>query len=153
MAYSDDLRQKVLQAVNTQPLSKAALARTFGVSLSYLKGIVRRQKAGNPHALPPAGGPPPKLEAAQRAQLRQYVLTNADATLAELQTWLQTTCQVTLSVATVCRVLQRMDLPRKKRHCTLPNATPPRSSRNEKRGRAKSRRSIPPIWSWSTKAG
>lgn len=152
MAYSDDLRQKLLSAVATQPLSKAALARTFGVSLSYLKGIVRRQQAGNSQALPYAGGPPPKLDAAQREQLRQHVLTHADATLAEVQRWLQATCQVTLSLATVCRLLQRLDLPRKKRRCTPPSATPLPTNSNEKRGRPQSRRSTPPTWSLSTKA-
>src|ERR671932_458411 len=138
MAYSDDLRQKLLSAVDTQPLSKAALARTFGVSLSYLKGIVRRQKAGNPHALPHAGGPPPKLDAAQRAHLRQHVTTHADATLAELQVWLQATCQVTLSLATLCRVLQRMELPRKKdaaRHGTRHGGPPAATGRVAHRGR------------------
>ncbi len=153
MAYSDDLRQKLLSAVDTQPLSKAALARTFGVSLSYLKGIVRRQKAGNPHALPHAGGPPPKLDAAQRAHLRQHVTTHADATLAELQVWLQATCQVTLSLATLCRVLQRMELPRKKRCCTPRNATRRPTSSNGTRGAPRSRRSTPTTWSLSTKAG
>jgi transposase len=116
--------------VEGQPLSKAALARTFGVSLRYLKGMVRRQKAGRPQALPHAGGPQPKLEAAQREPLRQHVLSHADATWAEVQAWLQTTCQVTLSLSALCRVLQRLDLPRKKdparhgtRHRRPPAAT------------------------------
>ena len=153
MAYSDDLRQKLLQAVAAQPLSKAALARTFGVSLSYLKGIVRRQQAGNPHTLPHAGGPQPKLEAAQREQLRQHVLTHADATLAELQAWLQTTCQVVLSLATVCRVLQRLELPRKKRRCMPRSATPLPTNSNEKRGAPRLPRSTRTTWSSLTKAG
>jgi len=52
MAYDDDLRQKVLRAVDTHQGSQARLAEIFGVSLSWVKGIVRRRReTGNSHAL------------------------------------------------------------------------------------------------------
>jgi transposase len=152
MAYSDDLRQKLLQAVASQPVSKATLARTFGVSVSYLKGIVRRQKAGNSHALPHAGGVPRRLNAMQQEQLRQQVLAHPEQLLRELCDWLQAICQVQVSVSALCRLLQHMKLPRKKRHSTPPSATRPLTHRNVNNGALRSSYSTPTSLSLSMKA-
>lgn len=53
MAYDDDLRQKLLHAIDTHQASQARLAAIFGVSLSWVKGVVRRwRETGNAHVLP-----------------------------------------------------------------------------------------------------
>ena len=57
MAYDEDWRQKLLKAIDTHQASQARLAEIFGVSLSWVKGVVRgRRETGNPHALPAAPG-------------------------------------------------------------------------------------------------
>jgi transposase len=123
MAYDDDLRQKVLQAIDTKQASQARLAEIFGVSLSWLKGVVRRQReTGNTHALAHHGGKRPKLNTEQREQLRSYVTAHDDLLLREVQEWLEASHQIRLSVATLSRLFARLDLPRKKRHSMPPSA-------------------------------
>lgn len=124
MPYSDDLRQSVLHAVATSPLSKAALATLFGVSRSFIDSVVRRRKqTGSTKALPHAGGPRPTLSEAQQQALRAQVQAHPHLLLRELVAWLQREQQVTLSVSGLCRLLQRLGLPRKKERGTRSNAT------------------------------
>lgn len=138
MAYSDDLRQKLLHAMDTQQGSQADLARIFGVSLSWVKGVVRRRReTGNCHALAHGGGQRPKLNAAQREELSEHVTAHRDALLRELQAWLEAEQRVHLSLSSFSRLLAGMNLPRKKRHCTRPNATAQPISRNAKLGAGK----------------
>ena len=125
MAYDEDLRQKLLQAVDTQQASQARLAEIFGVSLSWVKGIVRRRReTGNPHALPHRGGRRPKLSAAQRDEIQHYLATHDDVLWRELQGWLQAQHRLTLSLSSLSRFLAATNWPRKKNHCTPPNAIP-----------------------------
>jgi transposase len=115
MAYDGDLRQKVLHAVDTKQASQARLAEIFGVSLSWLKGVVRRRReTGNTHAFAHRSGKRPKLTAEQREQLRSYVTAHDDLLLRQVQAWLETSSRIRLSVATLSRVLRRLNLPRKK---------------------------------------
>jgi transposase len=115
MAYDDDLRQKVLHALDTQQASQAQLARLLGVSLSWIKGVVRRRReTGNPHALPPRGGRRPKLSAAQREAVEQYLAAHDDVLLRELQAWLQAQYRVPLSLSSLSRLLAALSWPRKK---------------------------------------
>ena len=104
MAYDDDLRQKVLHAVDTKQASQARLADMLGVSLSWLKGVVRRRReTGNTHALAHGGGKRPKLNAEQREQLRNYVITHDDLLLRQVQEWLEASHRIRLSLATLSR--------------------------------------------------
>ena len=131
MAYADDLRQKLLQAVDSKQESQARLAEIFGVSLSWLKGIVRRRReTGNPHALPHRGGKRPALSMVQHEALRQYAAAHDDLLLRELQTWLETTYRLEFSLAGLSRLLRAMNLPRKKSHSTPASATPQPISKN-----------------------
>ena len=63
-----------------------------------------------------------KLKAEAREKLRAAVETRPDATLGELQAVLRSACQVEVSEPTVCRELQRLELPRKKRASSPANA-------------------------------
>jgi transposase len=125
MAYANDLRQKLLQAVDTRQGSQARLAEIFGVSLSWVKGVVRRRReTGNAAVLPHGGGQRPKLNAQQRHELRRYVEAHPDTLLRESHSGLETTHHIDLSLSSLSRLLTSMNLPRKKSHCTPPNATP-----------------------------
>lgn len=124
MPYSDDLRQKLLHAVDTGTHSQAALARLFGVSLSYLKNVVRRRdQTGHTRALPHAGGRQAALTSEQREAVRQHVAAHPAALLRELALWLGDTHGVTLSLSAVSRLLRRLGLPRKKEPGTPRSAT------------------------------
>lgn len=135
-AYSIDLRQKILQAYERRRGSQRALADVFGVSLSFIEKVRRRSRTigavgPNPHA----GGQKPRLHAATQACVRQRVREHPDATLAEFCAHVADTTGVRVSLATMCRTVQRWDLPRKKHHCMPRSVTRPPSSR---RGRTTS---------------
>ena len=62
-AYSEDLRQKVVQAIEQRGMSKSQAAPLFSVSLSSVKRYVRLANQGE--SLAPkkkGGGRPPKAE-------------------------------------------------------------------------------------------
>jgi len=131
MAYDDDLRQKLLQAVDRRQASQARLAEIFGVSLSWVKGVVRRRReTGHCHALPFRGGRRPKLSAAQRDEVQQYVAAHDDILLRELQQWLESRHRLALSLSSLSRLLAALDWPRKKSHSTPASATRPRTNKS-----------------------
>lgn len=135
-AYSSDLRQKILHAYERRLGSQRALAHVFGVSLSFIEKVLRRYRtSGELGPKPHAGGPKPRLDAAAQALVRQLVDAHPDATLEELCTQVADTTGMRVSLATMCRMVQRLDLPRKKSHFMPPSATRPASSR---RGRTTS---------------
>jgi transposase len=105
-----------MAALATQHDTQAAVAEQFGIACSTLeKWWARWQATGSSAALSPAHGPTRVLHGCA-AFLRAAVKKQPDATLAELGAQLQTTKQVTASVSMVCRELQILRLPRKKKH-------------------------------------
>ena len=131
MAYADDLGQKLLQAVDTQQASRTRLAEIFGVSLSWVKGVLRRRReTGNSHALPHQGGKRPILSVMQREALQQYATEHDDLLLRELQTWLTATHGVAFSLSSLSRLLAKMNLPRKKGHSMRASATQKPTDKN-----------------------
>ena len=138
MAYDDDLRQKVLYALDTRQASQARLADLLGVSLSWIKGIVRRRReTGNPHALPHRGGRCPKLNTAQREAVQQYLAVHDDVLLRELQAWLEAQYRLTLSLSSLSRCLTAMNWPRKKNQCMPVSGTPKPISKSAEFGAPK----------------
>ena len=129
-AYSIDLRQKILRACERRLGSQRALANLFGVSLSFVEKLVRRHRTtGDITPKPHAGGQRPSLDAAADTLIRQLVHDNTDITLEELCARVAGERGVRVSVATMCRVLQRLGLPRKKSRSTPASATLRASSR------------------------
>ena len=129
-AYSSDLRQKILSAYERRLGSQRALAHVFGVSLSFVEKVLRRYRStGQLGPKPHAGGQKPRLDAAAQACVRQMVDAQPDATLEELCTHVADTAGVRVSLATMCRLAQRLGLPRKKNHFMPRSRTRPASSR------------------------
>jgi transposase len=113
--YTLDLRQKILDAYDRKRGSQRALAALFGVSRAFLEQLLRRRRTtGEIAPRPHAGGRQLRCDAAALALVRQWVQEQPDATLEELCTQLERQRGLRLSVATMCRVLQRLGLPRKK---------------------------------------
>ena len=126
--YSLDLRQKILRAYDQQLGSQRALATLFGVSHAFLEQLLRRRRTtGEIAPRPHAGGRQPRCDPAALALVRQLVHEQPDATLAELCTQLQQQRGLRISLATMCRLLQRLGLPRKKRR-SMPLSARPRGS-------------------------
>jgi len=126
MAIGNELRQSIVQAIQTQEVSQDCLARMLGVSYSSVKRIWQRyRQTGNAQLRPFAGGKRPKLTEPQNEHVRQFVRADTDATLREVQRWLETTHSVRVSLPALSRLLTKLDLPRKKSHSTRRNVTQP----------------------------
>jgi transposase len=111
-AYSDDLRERIVAAVEQGDYSIRSVARLFAVSVSCVVRLLqRKRRTGSVRPAPHAGGPTPKLDAAAHARLRALVRDQPDATLAELRDRLGVAC----SVMTIARALRRGRITRKKK--------------------------------------
>ncbi|MGH6813973.1 MAG: IS630 family transposase [Methylocella sp.] len=111
--YSLDLRERVMATVDagTGAYSVAAM---FQVSVSYIyKALRRREISGETRARPWAGGPKPKL-AAHDEVLRARVMSEPDATLAELQAWLLAEHAMKASIGCLWKRLRHLGLTLKK---------------------------------------
>src|SRR3954449_11353174 len=87
-SYSEDLRARVLAAVDGGLAARAA-ARLFRVSVSYIyKALIRRRRTGEVSASAQRGHRPRKLSPAQEAALSTPIAAHPDLTLAALQVWL-----------------------------------------------------------------
>ena len=113
-AYSLDLRERLLRA-NAAGLSAAEIERTTGVSARTLRRWRHRQQHGQ--SLTPGHAPGRALTISpdQWDALRVQVAAHSDATLAEHCDHWATEQGVRVSPATMCRLLQRLGLPLKKR--------------------------------------
>ena len=125
-AYSVDLRMRVLKACEEMP--QREVAEEFRVSLSFITKLRRRQRqtgliAPKPHG----GGRRLTLDSRHQEQVRQLVKEQADATLAEYCQRLADRDAPRVSRPTMCRLLARLGLARKKRACMLPSVTRPGS--------------------------
>lgn len=141
-AYSIDLRQKILHAYVRRLGSQRALADLFGVSLSFVEKLVRRHRTtGDIAPKPHAGGQRPRLDAAADTLVRRLVQDNADLTLEELCGRVAAAAGARVSVATMCRVLQRLGLPRKKSRSTPASVIRRASSTRARTTARRSRRS------------
>ncbi len=111
--YSQDLRKRVLTRVRVGKQTQAAVAKTFGVSLSTVEKWVRRKReTGQTTPLPPAHGPTRALQDCA-AVIRAEVKKQPDLTLRELCARVASRGEVAVSPSTMCRELQRLRLPRK----------------------------------------
>ncbi len=122
-AYSLDLRQRVVNACEQGTDSMATVAERFSVSVGFVKKMLSlKRTTGELAPRPHGGGRRASLSARQRQLIGRKVRAQNDISLAELQTLLQEQEDLSVHVSTICRALQRLDLPHKKR------ALPPRSA-------------------------
>jgi len=68
-AYSEDLRRKIVEAVEQRAVSKSEVARLFGVSLSSVKRYARLAREGGPLASKKRPGSPSKISEEVRLPL------------------------------------------------------------------------------------
>lgn len=141
--YSNDLRRRIVEAYEGGEHTLAEVADLFSVSLATVKNFLRRHRqTGSPDALPHAGGRKPTLNEKARQFIREALQQDNDLTLDELRRRLQAKHRLTVSRPTMCRLLQALDLPRKKSRSTPVSATPRESSRPAPSTRKRSSTSI-----------
>ncbi len=121
--YSADLRERVLAAVQAGEHAQAQIAEQFQISDATLENWLRRQReTGHCAALPHGGGRPRTLQDCA-AFIRAEIKKQPDVTLEELCTRVAQAQGAQASPSMMCRELQRLNLPRKKRRSTTASGT------------------------------
>lgn len=114
-AYSIDLRQKIIDAYYSQPISQRQLALQFGIALSFLQKLLKQyRQTGDVAPKPHGGGGQLKLTAEQLETLAELIEQKNDATLEELGQMLEEKTGVKVSRATMGRMTQRLNMTVKK---------------------------------------
>jgi len=123
--YSADLRERALAACERQEESRAGTARRFVVGVPTLHDWLRQaREEGRRAAKPAARGGRPLLGGSEtRAALEGVLAERGDATLAELADGLAARTGRRWSPSALCRGLQRLGWPRKKRRSAPPSGT------------------------------
>jgi transposase len=113
--YSQDLRDRIIEALEADLETRQEIAETYGVSRSYVQKVWRRWRdTGNRAALPRGGGRVRTL-ATHAERIRAEVEQQPDVTLAELCERIAARQGPRASFSMMCRELQRLNLPRKKK--------------------------------------
>lgn len=111
-AFSMDLRERIVAAVERGQHTLQQLAALFMVDVSVIVRLRQRQRqTGSIAPKPHGGGRTPKLDEAAQDRLLELVRQHPDATLAELRQQLGVACGLT----TIHRTLQRHGITRKKK--------------------------------------
>ena len=106
-AYSEDLRKKILQAVD-RGMPKSQAARTFGVSRSSVKRYAAVRREGRPLTPKKHPGSKPKLDQSARKILEADVEERPVVTLKDRCRFLEEMVGVSVSESTLSRLLRRM---------------------------------------------
>ena len=116
-AYSLDLRQKVVAAVERGDSTIEEVASSFGVGQTFVKKMLRQHReTGDLRPRPHGGGQTRRLSDRHHKLLRQEVERGPDKTAEALRDHLEERAGVTVSRPTVSRALSRLGLSRKKKH-------------------------------------
>ena len=119
--YSIDFREKVVKAYEKGNTSIRKLAARFDVSKAFVQKLLKQQKTSG-HVQPgKQGGNMQSQLHGYSTQLTQMVEKHPDATLSEYCEYWEETYGSWLSTSTMCRALQRLQLPRKKRRYAAVN--------------------------------
>lgn len=114
-AYSLDLRQKIVETYEGGGISQRQLAERFCVSVFFVKKLFRQQRnKGTLAPLPRSGWQKSLVTDQMRELIVQMHREKNDLTLSEVAAQIEDECGVRLSTPTVCRVIKRLDLRRKK---------------------------------------
>ena len=116
--YSQDLRERILRAVQTQEESQAAIAQRFEVSRSCVERLWQRwRQTGSCAARPHGGGRQRSLRGAE-PRIRQTVARDPEVTRTALWERVARRNGIRVSPKTMCLEIRRLRLPRKKSRST-----------------------------------
>lgn len=106
-AYSEDLRTKILEAID-RGMPKSEAARAFGVSRSSVKRYAAARREGRPLVPRKHPGSKPKLDRRARKLLEADVKERPAITLKGRCRFLKEMVGVSVSESTLSRVLRKM---------------------------------------------
>src|SRR5579871_350067 len=113
--YHADLRRRIVDAYQKAEGSVRELAVRFKVAPRTVQNYLNlKRETGSVEPRPHGGGPVPKLGDAGVRELRAVVEEKNDRTLDEIADELDRRCNVRVGRTTVCRILDRLGLTRKK---------------------------------------
>jgi transposase len=142
-----DLRERILAAYETGNDTRETVAGRFRVSVGMVKKLLQQQRRlGDLRPQHHRAGRKPKIQAAERLQLRQELAAKPDLTLAELRARTGLKC----TLPAIHYVLADMGLTFKKRRSAQLSRTVRTSSGPGGGGAAAKARSSRPDWSSST---
>jgi transposase len=135
---SNDLRRRILEAVDNRECSRRKLAARFSVNVSTITRLLQlRRQTGSSEPRPHGGGVAPTLDQGALERLRKLVEQTPDATLEALRQKMG----ISGSVMIICRALQKLGLPLKKKS---PHAAE-RDTPEVRQKRREFRREVEPI--------
>ncbi len=127
-AYSEDLRRKIVEAVQQRRMNKSEAARAFGVSLSSVKRYVKAVQEGRSLSPGKAPGKSPTLDEKARSEkarrlLEAHVEERPFAKLSQRREYLQKVAGISVSESTLSRTVRSMGFSRKKGRWVRVSAT------------------------------
>jgi transposase len=115
-SYSDDFREKIVNAYRNGEGSLRKIAKRFSVSLNFVWLLIKREReTGSVSPKPHGGGQKPKIDGIDVIILRRLVKENNDATLLELRELFYQETGIEVSVSTIGRTLGELGWSRKKK--------------------------------------
>ena len=131
--YSQDVRDRIIQTLEAGLETQRAIARRFCVSGVVVEKLWQRwRRTGSSSPKPHAGGRQSALKD-HRELLAHEVAQQPDATLEALRDRVVAAHGPRVSTATICRALQRLQLPVKKSRSTPRSGRPSASRRSAPR--------------------
>jgi transposase len=113
-AYSEDLRQKIVQAVQERRMNQSEAARAFCVSRSSVKRYLNAVRQGRSLSPGKALGKKPALDEKARKLLEADVEERPFTTLKHRQEYLREVAGISVSESTLSRTIRSMGFGRKK---------------------------------------
>ncbi len=121
-SYSLDVRKKVVTRYEQGEETQSEISDIFGIHISTFKRFYQRfLRTGSYEQKENGAGRPRVVEDEGVERIKSYVISTPDITLKEIQARYKKEAKTKLSLATICRILKRLDLRRKKKVPTLKN--------------------------------
>jgi putative transposase len=115
VAYSTDLRSRVIDAWNAKEGTHVQLAERFKVSVSFVKRVLRRYRTNGQIEAKPRGATLGRtIDAEARKLVQRWIEQKPDIFLKELCEQLEAHQGIKVSQSTMCRAVQSLKMPRKK---------------------------------------
>jgi transposase len=117
--YSDDLRQKIIQAVEKEDLTKPQIAQLFNVSNNFIYTLCKLHRTTGSLSPKKMGGHvKPKINPAGESSIHAWLAKEPSLSLPELCDKYQNDFNLSVGTSSMSRALKRMGISRKKRVLT-----------------------------------
>jgi putative transposase len=117
-AYSKDLREKVIAALESGEYTQPEIAENFLVSLRFVEGLWQRWKSTGSYEALPHGGGKKRVLGEFEDILRAAIAKQPDLTLDQLCEKVMQAKGIKANKSMMCREIKRLNLPVKKSRST-----------------------------------